>query len=202
MRSLTRRIIANGENAKKSRGPTSREGKAQSAQNAFRHGLSVSLSNDEEFCVERDALAQTISADSACVATFSVAQEIAEAELDLKRVRQVKEALMSKQNSTPIVSPAKIKKGKKGEANMLLEKIEIIKKSDRPIKNQEALLLKLGNQFSRIVYEPNEKSRADQFADIASELLKIERYEHRAILRRDRAIRKLEDIMTVVPVKN
>jgi hypothetical protein len=90
--------------------------------------------------------------------------------------------------------PIKIKKGKKGEAQMLLEKIDIIHKSERPINNQEALLLKLNSQYSRLVSQPEEKSKSENLAKIVDELIKLERYEQRALSRRDRAIKKFFEI--------
>ena len=191
---LLRRVIANGENAKKSSGPISQEGRERSSQNARRHGLSVDIDVLNEYREEIDALAREIAGDRLDTTSVAVATEIASAEIDLKRVRSVKEDLLSKKNSVPEEQPIKIKKGKKGEARMLLEKIEIIHKSERPINNQEALLLKLNSQYSRLVSQPEERSKSEYLTKIVNELIKLERYEQRALFRRDRAIKKFFEI--------
>ena len=191
---LLRRVIANGENAKKSSGPISQEGKERSSKNAHRHGLSVDIDVLNEYREDIDALAREIAGDRLDTTSVAVATEIASAEIDLKSVRSVKEDLLSKKNSVSEKQPIKIKKGKKGEAQRLLEKIEIIHKSERPINNQEALLLKLNSQYSRLVSRPEEKSKSENLAKIVDELIKLERYEQRALSRRDRAIKKFFEI--------
>lgn len=191
---LTRQIIANRENAIKSCGPTSKEGKEISSQNARRHGLSVSIEAHEDYLARRNALAQKISGGSGDAEAFIVAQEIASAQIDLERIKQVREELLANENDALIQPSRGIKKGKKREAKKILEKIEIIEKRDRPIKNQEELLSKLTSQYSRMIVQAIETSNVENLSYLANELLKIERYEERALSRLRNAIRKYEEI--------
>jgi hypothetical protein len=89
-------IEANRRNARKSTGPRSQEGKARVAKNALRHGLAVPTAALTEF---RDAikhLAAEIAADKADVPHLAAASRIAEATIELQRIRMVKRPLVER----------------------------------------------------------------------------------------------------------
>jgi hypothetical protein len=79
-------IAANRNNAKKSTGPRSKAGREVSRRNARRHGLAVAIGNDPLFRDDIEKLARAISGGAQDV-TERV-REIAEAELDLLRIRK------------------------------------------------------------------------------------------------------------------
>jgi hypothetical protein len=191
---LTRQIIANRENAMKSCGPTSKDGKARSSLNARRHGLSVRVDTHEDYIAERKARAHKISGGADNEVDFIVAQEIASAQIDLERIKKVRDELLTNHYGSLKQPSRGIKKGKRREVKKILEKIEIIEKRDRPIKNQEELLSKLTSQYSRMIEEPIETGNIENLSFLATELLKIERYEQRALSRLRTAIRKHEEI--------
>ena len=56
-----RRQRANRANARSSTGPKTAGGKARAAQNAFRHGLNVSVLSDPSLAPEVEAMARRIS---------------------------------------------------------------------------------------------------------------------------------------------
>jgi hypothetical protein len=85
-----KQIAANRANAKRSTGPKTGAGKKRSSQNALRHGLSRSPS--DEFAVNADRLARAISALTQ--ADHSVCFDFAYAQLGVERVRRVKASLM------------------------------------------------------------------------------------------------------------
>jgi hypothetical protein len=82
-----RQRAANRANAAKSTGPRSPGGKARASRNAYRHGLSARIYSESDCSAELEKLMREIvdSADGQICAAN--AREIAEAELDLRRVR-------------------------------------------------------------------------------------------------------------------
>jgi hypothetical protein len=83
-----RRSKANRANARASTGPKTAGGKARSGRNAFRHGLSIPFWYDCALAAEARALAQNIAGDNASPVLLPFAQQVAEAQIDLVRVRK------------------------------------------------------------------------------------------------------------------
>jgi hypothetical protein len=89
-----RQIAANRRNAGKSTGPRSTGGKTRAGRNAYRHGLSLRISLIATFSKEVERLAQKIAKDTEREVTLDHARAVAEAQLDLARVRRAKIALI------------------------------------------------------------------------------------------------------------
>ena len=85
---------ANRANAARSSGPRTRAGKAAVARNALRHGLSLSVLADPELASEVAALARRIAGESASEARREAALRIAEAQVDVERIRRVRTQIM------------------------------------------------------------------------------------------------------------
>jgi hypothetical protein len=83
----TRKIQANRANARASTGPKTAQGRARTARNALRHGLSVPVFSDSVFSEEVDALAREIAGPDAGAEVLELARRVAEAQIDLRRVR-------------------------------------------------------------------------------------------------------------------
>jgi hypothetical protein len=90
-----RKSRANQENAQASTGPKTAGGKARSARNACRHGLSIPIWSDCALATEAHALAQNIAGSNASPALLRLAQRIAEAQIDLVRVRNARLSLIA-----------------------------------------------------------------------------------------------------------
>jgi hypothetical protein len=88
-----RQIAANRANAKRSSGPKSRAGKARASQNAYRHGLAACMTMDADRVSAMDALAREIQASMRGQIDRAGALAIAQAELEVLRVRAVANAL-------------------------------------------------------------------------------------------------------------
>ncbi len=81
---------ANRANAARSTGPRTRAGKAASARNALRHGLSLPVLADPALAPEAAAFAGRIAGPGASEARRAAALRIAEAQTDVLRVRGVR----------------------------------------------------------------------------------------------------------------
>jgi hypothetical protein len=89
------RRAASRRNGRASRGPKTSEGKACSARNAFRHGLSRPAGLDLTLAKKIGALARAIAGADAGRQRFEMACLIAAAQIDVMRVRRARAALLS-----------------------------------------------------------------------------------------------------------
>ena len=90
-----RQIAANRRNAAKSSGPRSAAGKKRAARNAHRHGLFSMLSRTA-IIGEIGTLAQEIAGQTSSEVALEHARAAAEAEIELRRVRDAKRALIDR----------------------------------------------------------------------------------------------------------
>jgi hypothetical protein len=90
-----RMIASNRSNGRGGRGPRTAAGKASSSRNALRHGLAASLRNKPAMSSDVEKLARIIAGAGADNAQLGRARIIAEAQLDLVRIRALKVAVMN-----------------------------------------------------------------------------------------------------------
>jgi hypothetical protein len=91
----SRQLAANRRNARSSTGPRTAAGKKRSAGNAARTGLSLPVLAIPGPALEAKSLAGKVAGDAASGAIRHLAAEIAEAQVDLARVRQVRNAILT-----------------------------------------------------------------------------------------------------------
>jgi hypothetical protein len=170
------RAAANRRNAARSTGPKTLKGKQQSALNALRHGLSISMRADQHLDARIEALAVKIAGVNAAPARLEQARLIAGAQIDLHRIRRVKTALLN--DPTKRVNLLRPEESARVEREALRRGIRI----DELTAIERA---KLGT-----VSASDHLSLAEGFQFIATDLARLERYERRALSRRKFAIRE------------
>jgi hypothetical protein len=101
----TARARASRANARKSTGPKTPAGKSRATRNARRHGLTLPVLSDPALTPEAEALARKIEISvvgkEGDAHRHKLACRIAEALIDLRRVRQAKVPLVSDLQSDP-----------------------------------------------------------------------------------------------------
>jgi len=90
-----RKIKANRANARASTGPQTARGRARAVRNALRHGLSLPVCSNPVLSEEVETLAREIAGPDANAETQDLARQVAEAQIDLRRVRYARHKLLS-----------------------------------------------------------------------------------------------------------
>jgi hypothetical protein len=175
-----RKITANRANARASTGPKTAQGRSHAARNALRHALSLPVSSDPVLSEEVQALAREIIGTDADAEKQELARRIAEAQIDLRRVRHVRHQLMSQALSDPDYESA-ILKGKK------LAAVIRCARTFGPLTPMPDDVVKFLNSKPEGPYK-----FATILADKARQLLALDRYERRALSRRKFAIRAFD----------
>jgi len=85
-----RKRASNRYNAQKSTGPRSKLGRKKSSRNALRHGLAVAIGSDPAFSNDIEMLAIAVERAATGQAVGEFARQVAEAELDILRIRKIR----------------------------------------------------------------------------------------------------------------
>ena len=95
------KIRANRANARASTGPKSSQGRARAARNALRHGLNLPVCADPALAEEVETLTHEIAGSDASAEIRELARQVAEAQVDLRRVRYARHQMLSRNLSDP-----------------------------------------------------------------------------------------------------
>jgi hypothetical protein len=91
-----RQIAANRANARSSTGPRTEQGKARSSRSALRYGLSIPVLSDPVLARKVEDLALKIVGETSNPALLELARAIAEAQVDLERVRTTRHLIIAR----------------------------------------------------------------------------------------------------------
>jgi hypothetical protein len=174
-----RQIAANRVNAGKSTGPRSKAAKKRASRNAFRYGLSLSLTSSAAIASRLDVLARKIAGNSKNEIILEHARAAAQAELDLARIRQVKVALIERVSALGSLDAPQVSLAQQ------FRDIRLVLSGRSP----PAMPQRIDPSATMPTEEPERTAEAVRRA--LPELAKLDRYESRAVARRDRAIRQI-----------
>jgi hypothetical protein len=175
-----RQIAANRRNARKSIGPRSGGGKKRASRNAYRHGLTVSITSTAAFAKQLDKLARKIAGGTEDPILLERARAIAQAELDLARVRRAKVALIERASAFGELDPPR------PTLTQMISLLNAFARSRLILPRPIDLPKPVASSATMPSQEPDRSAEAVR--RVLPELRKLDRYERRAAVRRDRAV--------------
>lgn len=195
-----RRLVSSRENGKKSRGPQSALGRRKSSKNARRHGLAIPITQDPTFNLGIGTLSQKIAGDISEPTYLGLCQALAEAQSDIMRIRQAR---------VDILADGNLRKFRPNRDRVSVLKMIFRRKLNTiakmavdpalPLHLQQALKFDLGLDAVYEFEETYEKMMnhvipiEEGLGLIIGKLKALERYERRALSRRNKALRELDE---------
>lgn len=179
---------SNRANARASTGPKTAQGRTRSASNAHRHGLSLPVLADPALSEEVEALAREIAGADASWEIQQVARRIAEAQIDVKRVRYARHKLLSDAiGDADYDSPRAARKKSKIAAYLAKRMVRLTPESAQALMPFADRIL----DYARSRPQGPQKL-ATILSDMTQQLAAMDRYERRAMARRKFAIRAFD----------
>jgi hypothetical protein len=168
-------------NARASSGPKTKAGKARSAQNALRHGLSIPVCKEPSLSSQAEEIARKLAGPDPDDTLLDRARAVSEAQVDLNRVRARRNALVSRLLADPEYQPLSAYKGQ-------VRKLRTIGRIERILGRSFDIESPI--EFERL--KDDDEKFATIVEDRIRELTAFDRYERRAISKRKSTIRAFD----------
>ena len=184
-----RKWRANRANATASTGPRTKAGRARSARNAFRHGLNISVVSEPALAPQAEALARGLACSDLGAEGLEWARRIAEAQVDLDRVRLARRQAIERMLSDPGDEFA----GDPQMVRLLGPVLDRLERDEARAIEAEAI---------RQALHPGPLEADARLAailvDMRVEFARLDRYERRALSKRKTAIRGYDAVRSIV----
>jgi hypothetical protein len=184
-----RKWCANRANATASTGPRTKAGRARSARNAFRHGLNISVVSEPALAPQAEALARGLTCSDLGAEGLEWARRIAEAQVDLDRVRLARRQAIERMLSDPGDESA----GDPQIVRLLGPVLDRLERDEARAIEAEAI---------RQALHPGPLEADARLAailvDMRVEFARLDRDERRALSKRKTAIRGYDAVRSIV----
>ena len=181
-----RKLYSNRANSLHSTGPKTAAGRARAAGNARRHGLRIPVLSDPALSAEAEAMAREIAGD-ASFELIELARRIAEAQIDVIRIRRVRNDLLGRALSNLSHRIPLNPRNAGDEAELLERALQYINQRKQLPPDSGAKLFAMSDEPEIVKYLP----------DFWRQFTVIDHYERRALSRRKFAIRGFDEANAV-----